>query len=717
MSRALEEWSRDELIAAIRTFAREPRTSASPASEEAVLHDLRVHQIELEMQNRELRESQHQLEESRSRYADLYDLAPVGYCTIDRSGVVREANIEAARLLGTNRAYLTGRPLSAVVTTDLRRLRAHIDDCLTRRERVTCELELRRNSGGNIVVQMVSTPLALVGAAASACRTTLTDISDLKSSEERLRLLSSVSERLVSSLDYRATLPAVAALMVPLLADLAFIDVYTVDQRIERFSRRGVDPIGDYERSPQAEVLRTLTPLFVVSAQTPTLRAALGVSASSEPAVAQAAHGSLMLVPLIARGHTLGVLTFVFVASGRTYSAAEQSLANEVAARVTMAVESAHLYESAQEAIHAREDIVAVVSHDLYNPLHGMRLNCEHLLESAPPEERRSGRKQLEAIRRGIDRMAHMIRQLSEMARIEAGHLTLERVVHPIDVLVGDALDLIRPLAEKKQMTLRAPSSLPAVVVSADRDRILQVLSNVVGNAIKFSPAGGTVTLDATVDGGFVRFAVTDQGPGIAREQMVHIFERYWRAEERRRSGSGLGLYIAKSIVEAHGGQIGVDSELERGTTVWFKLSIAADGEAGLSLGAQPARRSVPEAPVLVVDDDPEMREALFDALSRRGFHATQAANGDEALRYLRSGARKPCLILLDLKMPLMDGWTMQAQLGADPSLASIPLLLVSDDVDVERHAATMGVHGYLRKPINVETLLFAVKNYCVYDN
>ncbi len=612
MPPALEEWTKDELIAAIRSLERQPWTAANVADAESVLHELRVHQIELEMQNRELREAQQQLEESRSRYADLYDLAPIGYCTLDRQGVVREANLEATRLLGTNRAYLAGRPLTAVVNTDVRRFHAHLDRCLTKQERVTCQLELTRlnetngstGAGSSLIVQMVSTPIAQVGAKATLCMTALTDVSELKSSERRLRLLSLVSERLGASLDYRASLPAVAALVVPLLADLAFIDVVAVgdSQPGERFGRLGAQPLVDYDRTPQAEVLRTRSPLVVEGATGATLRAVLGVSAPSERNVAYAERGALLLLPLIARRRALGVLTLVLAPSSRGYSAAELQLGYEVAARVAMALENAQLYEGAQEAIRAREDIVAVVSHDLHNPLHGMRLNCDYLLEIAQADGQRAGRQQLEAIRRGIDRMWQMIRQLSEMARIEAGHLTLERGVHSVDALVGDALDLLRPLAEKKRLSIEPPSPQPSLAVSADRDRVLQVLSNLLGNALKFSPAGERVTIAVTVDGarGVARVAVTDRGPGIAPAQLSHIFERYWRSEERRRGGSGLGLYIAKSIVDAHGGQIGVDSELDRGTTVWFTLPIAP-----AVAPAPPARRrEAPDAPAAVIDHE-----------------------------------------------------------------------------------------------------------------
>ena len=715
MSRPLEEWSRQELIEALRLLQVDASTAQRAASVAGALHELRVHQIELEMQNRELREAQQLLEESRSRYADLYDLAPIGYCTLDARAVILEANIEAARLFGTERSHLRGRPLTSVVSVDFAGLHAHLRACIAGRAPATSELAISLHGGARLIVQLVSTPIVRSdGSPPTTCMTTLTDISALKHSEERLSMLSSVSELLATSLDYRLTLPAVVRLTMPALADLAFVDVCQTDGHLERFVADGARSAPDYAHAPQAEVLRSGTPLLVAEARPLALAAALGGSTHGEPAVDGLAAGSLLLVPLSSRGRTLGVFTFVMGRSTRSYSGLERRLAQEIAARAAMAVESARLYEAAQQAVRAREDVMAVVSHDLSNPLHGMRLNCDHLIESAPPVERRSGRKQVEAIRRGVDRMVRLIRDLSEHARIEAGHLVLEREEHQLSALLGDAFDLLRPLAEQKQLALTQATPVPSVAVWCDRDRVLQVLSNVVGNAIKFTPAGGTLTLDVTVRGDEARLAVSDNAPGNERAQLGHIFERYWKAEQRHTGGSGLGLFIAKSIVEAQGGQIGVDSEVGRGTTVWFTLPVRS-GDAR----AQPARpraTALPSAPLLVVDDDDATREALSDVLASRGYRAQPAANGDEALRYLRSGANRPCLILLDLNMPIMDGWTFHAALRGDASLTSLPVVLVSDLPDLEREAAALGAAGFVRKPIDVDKLFAAIESHRGHD-
>lgn len=533
-----------------------------------LLHELRAHQIELEMQNRELREAQGLLEESRALYADLYDFAPVGYCRIDARGVIRQANLEAARLLGCHRAELNDRPFTSVVSADLRRVQRHLELCFAKRQRTTTELTIKRRDGVTLFLQMSS----ILSGRPESCLTTLTDVSALKASEDRLRTLSAAGDHLVASLDYRSTLPAVLRLLIPSLADVAFIDVSTLHGGIERFALDEVDRPLDFERSPQAEVLRTGAQLLLNDANESTLTAALGRPLRSEAELQGVKKGALLLVPLSAHGRCLGVATFIMGRSMRVYSPAEERLAQEIAARATMAIESSRLYQLAQEAIGAREDVIAVVSHDLRSPLSGMRLSVSELLQSPRAEDQ----NKLESLARGIERMDRMIADLLDLARIGAGRLVLERTVHPLSAMIDEALELLRPLALQKRQTLSEPTSTPHIELSCDRSRVLQVLANIVGNAIQFTPEEGMVALEINVAEGSVRFVVRDSGPGISREQRSHLFERYWRADGHRQSGAGLGLFIAKSIVEAHGGKIGVedDDAAVRGAIVWFTLPV-----------------------------------------------------------------------------------------------------------------------------------------------
>jgi signal transduction histidine kinase len=204
------------------------------------------------------------------------------------------------------------------------------------------------------------------------------------------------------------------------------------------------------------------------------------------------------------------------------------------------------------------------------------------LLESIE-DEGAPMRAPLERCQRAARRMTHMISDLVDAASLETGTLSLDQKENELSRVMGDALDLLQPLADARQLHLlmEAEGGLRAW---CDRERIVQVLSNLVGNAIKFTPAGGTIRVHAEAWGGMVRIAVSDDGPGISAEQIPRIFDRYWhQAKRESRQGAGLGLYIAKGIVENHGGRIWVDSTLGRGSTFYFTLPAAAAMEAHAS--------------------------------------------------------------------------------------------------------------------------------------
>jgi signal transduction histidine kinase len=229
--------------------------------------------------------------------------------------------------------------------------------------------------------------------------------------------------------------------------------------------------------------------------------------------------------------------------------------------------------ETAKRAAAAREEVLQVVSHDLRNPLNAIVLGTQ-LLDDVVRDQ--AAVRHVAVVRKAADRMKHMIDELVDDARVESGTLRLEREPCDPGALVDAALDLFRDRATAASIALRADVACPDRAL-ADRERAIQVLSNLLGNAIKVTPAGGTIVAGARADDDRIVFAVSDTGPGIAAADVPHLFERYWQGKRRRERGSlGLGLYICKRIVEAHGGRIGVDSAPEHGTTIWFTVPKAA---------------------------------------------------------------------------------------------------------------------------------------------
>ena len=248
-------------------------------------------------------------------------------------------------------------------------------------------------------------------------------------------------------------------------------------------------------------------------------------------------------------------------------------------------VENANLYEqerraraTAEAATRARENALAVVSHDLRNPLSTIAMGAELMLQTMPEIDANAPhRKTATKILRVAEQMAGLLNDLLEVSRMEAGHLALERSPHLSKDLVGQALEMFQPLAAQRGQHVTVEQDAADVLVLCDANRISQVFSNLLGNAIKFTRSGGKITLGARRVSDMVSFSVADDGTGIPAEQLPHVFERYWKARTADREGVGLGLAIAKGIVEAHGGTIRVESS-GAGTTFTFTIPVAPAG-------------------------------------------------------------------------------------------------------------------------------------------
>jgi PAS domain S-box-containing protein len=223
----------------------------------------------------------------------------------------------------------------------------------------------------------------------------------------------------------------------------------------------------------------------------------------------------------------------------------------------------------AEAAVALRDEVLAIVSHDLRNPLNTVLMSASLLLEMDLTPEQRT--KQLEIVLRSARNMNGLIQDLLDVARIDAGRMRVQTRPQPVRPLVSEGVELLSHRAEQKQVALHC--EINAEEVEADGPRVVQVLSNLVGNAIKFTPQGGAVRVSVRPDGdGLIRFEVSDTGIGIDPNDLPHLFDRFWQVQRTARGGAGLGLAISKGLVEAHGGQIWVDSELGAGSTFCFTL-------------------------------------------------------------------------------------------------------------------------------------------------
>jgi signal transduction histidine kinase len=288
----------------------------------------------------------------------------------------------------------------------------------------------------------------------------------------------------------------------------------------------------------------------------------------------------VLVVPLVSRAETLGVVAAI-ARTDHPFTHDDVALFAELARVGSLAIDNARLYLDSQQALRAREEVLAIVSHDLRNPLNAVKLGASLLATS----EAISGgdREQLEIIDISANRMADLIADLLDVTRLEGGkRLPIEPAHVDVEPLFGEAHELFRSQAAANGVHLEYEIEPGTPPIYADRHRVMQVLSNLIGNALKFTPAQGIVSFRAAPhEEGLVLFSVADSGPGIAKQNLKDIFNPYWQAKRTERMGAGLGLPIAKGIVESHGGTIWVESEPGKGTTFFFTLP--ADRNAGAS--------------------------------------------------------------------------------------------------------------------------------------
>jgi signal transduction histidine kinase len=258
---------------------------------------------------------------------------------------------------------------------------------------------------------------------------------------------------------------------------------------------------------------------------------------------------------------------------GATHTIDEVQVADQFAGLAALALENARLYQESRRAVRERDDMLAIVSHDLRNPVNAIVMLTGAVLSREPGDERPlMEREDVEAIRGAARQADGLIQDLQDVSRIASSRLWVERQPVLLSELVKELADMFEPVMEDAVLRFvrRIDEHLPPV--QADRQRLAQVLSNLLGNAVRFTPHGGEIAITAECQADRVRVAVRDTGPGVSAGDVPRLFERHWQAPRLLRAGSGLGLFIAKGIIDAHGGEIGVESELGKGSEFWFTV-------------------------------------------------------------------------------------------------------------------------------------------------
>lgn len=400
---------------------------------------------------------------------------------------------------------------------------------------------------------------------------------------------------------------------------------------------------------------------------------------------------AVVRLPLVDGNNLVGAI-WLGLPESRELSADDKQVLGPLCAHTAGAVIEQVSREKLERAVHSRDEILGIVAHDLRNPLNVISAAANSLHHRLADSV---SRRPLERIMRAAQRAEHLIRDLLDLSAIEGGHFSIEK--RPIDTsnTILAALDSQQGLAATSCVILASDLSPALPWIEADEERILEVLENLVGNAVKFTMAGGTVTVGAALRDQAVTIWVKDNGPGIAADQLTHLFDRFWQASKTDRRGTGLGLTICKAIVEAHGGRIWAESELGAGTTVFFTIPsfVRATKAAGN-----------PVANILMVDDRPENLLSLRAILEQPDYRLVSASSGEEALSLaLRETF---AVALIDISMPGMDGLEVAIHMKELERCRDVPIIFITafgDDPEEIHRAYSAGGADYLVKPLDTE--------------
>ena len=375
-------------------------------------------------------------------------------------------------------------------------------------------------------------------------------------------------------------------------------------------------------------------------------------------------------------------------------------------------------YKELETLDKTKDDFLSLVSHELRTPLSSILLSTELMLYGQTKSEEK--RKQfLTTTMNECRRLTRLTDDVLNLSKIEAGHMEFH--IEPLNIgeLIEEVINTMQTVIEKKALTISYSVQSETDYLQGDRDKVIQVITNIISNAIKYTPDGGSITVSVTCDNDTATVAIQDTGKGIKKEDIPKVFDKFRQLENiaHHSDGSGLGMSIAKSIVERLGGSIRIESEPGKGTTVFFTLPAAEkpENKSRNSDTVNNANSIVNDInngiknKILIVDDEQAMRFTLKECISEAGLTPVTASGGEEALRMVAE--HKPSLILLDVMMPGMSGIEVCRKLRDNPKTSGIKIIMVSarGQEKEKDEGIQAGADRYITKPFNYHDLLESI--------
>lgn len=538
---------------------------------ERMLHELHVYQIELEMQNDELRQVQEKLQDALVRYADLYDFAPIGYFVLDRDGNISSVNLTGAQLLAVERHRLQGRPFNRYIYfQDEDIFYFHCREVEQNQAGTGCELRLKRAGGDPVPVRLDSAMVPCqAGEQAGYIRIAVTDISERRQAEETLAAGAIISQQLAAILNLEE-LVETAIRLIQTTFGYDYVGLYLLDETGETLALRGAS--GHFTQPVTGDGLPPDWKLAWTAIRREEVVVDDLVQGPEYGRGPAPAGGSAIAVPLKVKGTVAGALLLADRRPGafaRRDGLAINALSDQLAIALDNARLVARLKETQdrlvqQERLAALGQMAATVAHELRNPLMGVRMGVDYFVRDLTPGDRRQ--RAADLLKSNVDRMDRIIEEILFLGRAPQYNVQPGRLKPIIEQELGRWMPA---LAAKNIRVSSHLADLPPVL--ADPDQIGRVVSNLIDNSIDALPSGGELKLELHAVGQEQVFILSDNGPGIPPEQMARVFEPFFTTKAR---GTGLGLAIVEQIIKQHGGQVAVSSEVGVGTRFFITLPV-----------------------------------------------------------------------------------------------------------------------------------------------
>ncbi|HVS37000.1 MAG TPA: PAS domain S-box protein [Gemmataceae bacterium] len=670
---------------------------------------------------------QREVEEIRSQLAAIVESCDDAIIGKTLDGVIVSWNKAAERLYGYTAEEMIGQPLSRLIPPGQPDELPGLRERIKRGERISDHETVRlRKDGTRVEVSLSISPVRDADGRIIGAAKITRDATARRKAEKRQRLLAESGAVLTASLDDQAILEGVARLVVPALADFCVIYVRGEGDALRQAAAVHIDPAKnallrelarlyqphDHPQSLAAQVMRTgqseLVPQLSLDAlqEIDASNRVMAIVRDLDPL-------SCIVVPLSARGRTLGTIAVLTSESGRRYEASDREFAEELGRRVALAVDNARLYRDVREADRRKGEWIAMLAHELRNPLAPM-LTGLHLL-------RRNGGAAVEQagmmLERQVRHMARLVDDLLDVSRVARGQIRLQRERLDLARLVRTTATDLRPILVEAGVGLNVTTPDTPLWVIGDATRLAQVLNNLLDNAAKFTDRGGRVTVKLTVPGkppGLSRrdepaasprlaeLRVSDTGIGVAPEVLPRLFEPFSQADRslhRTKGGLGLGLALVKGLTELHGGKVHASSAgLGRGTEFVVRLPLTEE-PAALSDSVHDAQPSEERRRILVVEDNRDAADSLRMLLELMGHEVQVAYTGPDGVRLAQTW--QPAVVVSDIGLPGLDGFGVARALRSNPSTAQARLIAVTGygTEDDRRLARESGFDHLLTKP------------------